>query len=94
MDYKRDEVREDLFNASYKIKPEIHIKYELNTDGTFKTFTLNFKFRDKVWILEEVYKDNTNMTDYCTLTGTDEKFKRFVDAELKLLELMKDGNPY
>jgi hypothetical protein len=92
MDYQRDLVREELFNSEYKIKPTIHIKYELNSDGTFKTFTLNFGYKDKGWILEEVYNGNTNMTDYCTLTGTTEMFKRFVDAELKLVELIKDGD--
>ncbi len=93
MNYQRDLVREELFNSSYQIKPTVHIKYEMNDDGTFKTFTLNFGHKDKSWILEEVYNGNTNMTDYCTLTGTEEKFKRFVDAELKLLELMKNGDP-
>ena len=92
MEYTHDPVREDLFNSSYQIKPSVYIKYELNDDGTFKTFTLNFGHKDKCWILEEVYKGLTNMTDYCTLTGTDEKFKRFVDAELKLVELIKDGD--
>lgn len=92
MEYKRDEVREELFNSSYHIKPVVHIKYELNPDQTFKTFTLKFGFKDKEWILEEVYKDTTNMTDYCTLTGVDTQFKRFVEAELKLVEEMKNGN--
>lgn len=88
MDYKRDFVREDLFNSTYGIKPIIYIKYELNSDNTFKTFTLLFQHKDKEWVLEEVYKDNTNLTDFCTLK--DEKFKRFVDAELKLVSLMKE----
>jgi hypothetical protein len=92
MEYTRDLVREELFKSEYKIKPTVHIKYEVNDDGTFKTFTLNFGHKDKCWILEEVYKENTNLTDYCTLTGTDERFKRFIDAELKLVELIKDGD--
>jgi hypothetical protein len=90
MEYQRDLVREDLFNSSYQVKPSVHIKYELNEDGTFKTFTLKFGYKDKEWILEEVYEGNTNMTDYCTLTGTDEKFKQFYKAELKLVDLMKE----
>jgi hypothetical protein len=90
MDFVHDPAREELFNSSYNVKPSVHIKYEMNDDGTFKTFTLNFGHKDKCWILEEVYNGNTNMTDYCTLTGTDEKFKRFVDAELKVVELMKE----
>ena len=89
MEYKRDYIRDELFNSAYRIKPTVYIKYELNPDNTFKTFTLLFQYKDKEWVLEEVYKDNTNMTDFCTLTGTDEKFKRFVDAERKLVELMR-----
>ena len=91
MNFKRDEVREELFNSSYHIKPIVYIKYEINPDGTFKTFTLLFQYKDKEWILNEVYKDNTNMTDFCTLG--EETFKRFVDAELKLVEYMKNGYP-
>ena len=91
MEYKRDTVRDELFNAEYRIKPTVYIKYEMNPDNTFKTFTLLFQYKDKEWVLKEVYKDNTNMTDYCTLTGTDEKFKRFVDAELKLVSFLKDA---
>lgn len=91
MEYKRDFVRDDLFNSSYHIKPTVYIKYEMNPDGTFKTFTLKFEYKNKEWILEEVYKDLTNMTDYCTLTGTDEKFDKFYKAELKLVELLKDA---
>lgn len=92
MDWKPDLVRTDLFNSSYGIKPIVHIKYELNPDNTFKTFTLKFQFKDKEWILEEVYKDTTNMTDYCTLTGVDERFDKFYLAEKKLVEIMKNGN--
>lgn len=91
MEWKRDCVREELFNSSYGIKPTVYLKYELNPDNTFKTFTLLFKHKDKEWVLEEVYKDNTNMTDFCTLAG--ETFKRFVDAELRLVEIMKNGDP-
>jgi hypothetical protein len=32
------------------------------------------------------------MTDYCTVTSLEDHFKRFVDAEQKLVELMKNGN--
>ena len=92
MEFKRDYVRDELFNSDYKIKPEVYIKYEINPDSTFKTFTVLFKHKDKQWILEEIYKGNTNKTDYCTLTGIEERFKRFVDAEKKLVELMKNGN--
>ena len=92
MEFTHDPTREDLFNSSYQIKPQVHIKYELNGDGTFKTFTLKFGHKDKEWILEEVYKGTTNMTDYCTLTGTKEIFDKFYLAELKLVELMKDGD--
>lgn len=90
MEYRRDIVREELFNSSYHIRPEIFIKYELNPDESFRNFTIQFKLGDRVWVLEENYKDSTNLTDYCTLTGVDEKFKRFVDAELKLFSLMKE----
>jgi hypothetical protein len=90
MEFKRDQVREDLYNSSYHIKPIVHIKYELNDDDTFKTFTLKFGYKDKEWILEEVYKGNTNLTDYCTLTGIEEKFDKFYLAELKLVDLMKE----
>jgi hypothetical protein len=89
MDFKRDEVREDLFNSSYNVKPEIWIKYELNPDQTFKTFELKFKHKDREWDLVEIYKDNTNMTDYCTLTGED-NFDKFYKAELRLVDLMKE----
>jgi len=89
MDYKRDLVREDLFNSSYQIKPIVHIKYKINPDNTFKTFTLRFGHKDKEWILEEIYKGTTNMTDYCTLTGIDKTFDKFYKAELQLVELMK-----
>lgn len=92
MDYQRDKIREELFYASYGFKPEVSIKYELNEDSTFKTFTLKFRWRGEDRILEEVYNGHTNMTDYCTLTGVTDNFKRFVDAELKLVELMKNGN--
>ncbi len=94
MDFKRELIREELFNSDYGIKPTVYIKYEMNLDGTFKTFTLKFRYKDKEWILEEVYKGTTNMTDYCTLTGTGEKFDKFYLAELKLAELIKNGDPY
>jgi len=94
MNEQRDFVRGDLFKSAYGIKPKVFIKYELNPDGTFKTFILRFVYKDKEWTLTELYAGTTNMTDYCTLTGTDEKFKRFVDAELKLVEFMKNGNAY
>jgi hypothetical protein len=94
MDWQRDLVREDLFNSSYKIKPEIWIRYETNPDHTFKKFELKFKYKDKEWNLVEVYKDNTNMTDYVLLTGINEPFKNIRgalnDAEHKLVELMKE----
>ncbi len=96
MEYQRDEVREDLFNSSYGLKPEVNIKYELNEDQTFKTFTLKFNYKDEEWILNEVYKDNTNMSEYVTLTGVEEPFVNpngaFNDAEHKLVEMMKNGN--
>ena len=91
---KRDEIREELFHQAYGFKPKVYISFEMNDDKTFKTFMLRFNFKDKNWILTENYKGKTNMTDYCTLTGTDEQFKRFVDAEYKLVELMKDGKSY
>jgi hypothetical protein len=97
MVWKRDLVREDLFNSSYEVKPEVWIKYELNPDKTFKVFELKFKYKDKEWDLVEVYKDTTNMTDYCTLTGIEEKFDKFYKAEFKLVDLMKEvdgGNSY
>ena len=90
MDFKRDQVREDLYNSTYRIKPTIHIKYEMNEDNTFKTFTLKFQYKDREWILEEIYKGNTNLTDYCTLTGVEETFTKFYLAELKLVDLMKE----
>jgi len=89
MEYKLDPVRSDLFNSSYGIKPTVYIKYELNDDKTFKTFTLKFKHKDREWILNEVYKDRTNMTDYCTLTRIEDKFDKFYLAENKLVEMMK-----
>jgi hypothetical protein len=89
MDWKRDLVREDLFNSSYQIKPEVWIKYEMNPDNTFKIFELKFKHKDREWDLVEVYKDTTNMTDYVTLTGTEEQFKQFYKAELKLVDFLK-----
>jgi len=96
MEYKRDLVREDLFNSAYGVKPVVHIKYEMNDDKTFKSFTLKFEYKDKEWIMHEEYKDNTNMTDYVTLTGVEEKFVNpkgaFNDAEKKLVEMMKNGN--
>lgn len=92
MEFTHDPAREELFNSSYKIKPSINIKYDVNPDGTFKTFTLKFVHKDKEWILEEVYKGVSNMTDYCTLTGLDDKFDKFYQAELKLVELMKNGD--
>jgi len=95
MEFKRDVVREDLFNSSYGLKPTVHIKYEMNDDSTFKTFTLKFNYNDKEWILHEEYKDNTNLTDYVTLTGVEEPFRNqkgaFSDAEKKLVEMMKNG---
>jgi hypothetical protein len=92
MTYLRDKIREELFYAAYGFKPEIWINYELNEDNTFKTFTLKFRWKGKDWILNEVYNGNTNMTDYCTVTSLEDHFKRFVDAELKLVELMKNGS--
>ena len=92
MDWKRDLVREDLFNSSYQIKPEVWIRYEMNPDSTFKIFELKFKHNDKEWDLVEIYKDNTNMTDHVTLTGTDAVFTKFYLAENKLVEEMKNGS--
>ena len=90
-EWERDEVREELFREAYWIKPVIHIQYEMNKDQTFKTFFLKFNFDDREWILQEFYKDNTNMTDYCTLAGSDLQYKRFVDAELEMVKRMKNG---
>jgi hypothetical protein len=92
MEYKRDTAREGLFKSAYSVTPEIYIKYEMNDDGTFKTFTIKFKDKGREWILEEIYNGNSNLTDYCTLTGIDRKFDKFIDAELKLVELIKNGN--
>ena len=92
MNDKRDFARENLFISYYGLKPKVYINYELNPDNTFKTFTLKFTYKDKEYILTEYYKDNTNLTDYCTLTGIEDRFNRFVDAELKLVSIMKDGN--
>lgn len=90
MDWKRDLVREELFNSTYNLKPEIWIRYELNPDKTFKTFELKFKYKDREWDLVEIYKDTTNMTDYCTLTGKEEKIPKFYVAENELIKLMKE----
>jgi len=91
MDWQRDLVREDLFDSSYHIKPEIWIRYETNPDHTFKKFELKFKHKDKEWDLVEHYKDNTNMTDYVTLTGKSESIDKFYKAELELVSIMKEN---
>ncbi len=91
MQEQRDLVREDLFNNAYKIKPEIYISYDLNDDNTFKIFALRFILNNKDWILTEYYDGNKNLTNFCTLTGIKETFKRFIDAEKRLVEIIKNG---
>ena len=92
MNEKRDEIREELFKQAYGFKPEVYIYYEVNPDDTFKVCRLRFKYKDKEYILTEQYEGTTNLTAYCTVDGIDEKFKRFVDAEKKIVELFKDGD--
>ena len=98
MDFKRDLVREDMYVSNFKIKPEIYIKFETNPDYTFKTFTIKYKFKDKEWILKELYKDNTNLTESVSLImggeiDVVEFFNNpkgaFNDAEHKLVAIMK-----
>jgi hypothetical protein len=94
MDWKRDLVREDLFNSSYQIKPEVWIRYEINSDYTFKVIELKFKYRDREWDLVEVYDGNTNLSKHVTLTGIEKPFINprgaCNDAEHKLIELMRE----
>ena len=85
----QDKAREDIFASTYGLRPRVYIYYELNDDKTYKIFRLRFNYKEKDYTLTEYYDGNSNLTDYCTLTGTDEKFDRFVDAEIKLVELMK-----
>jgi hypothetical protein len=58
---------------------------------------MKFIYKDQEWIITEVYSGSTNMSDYVLLTGIDEPFRNprgaFNDAELKLVELMRHGNP-
>lgn len=93
MNEKRDEVREDLFNQAYGMKPEVYIKYELNPDRTFKMFSIRFVWKDHSFYLVEHYKENTNMTDFCDVVEHpdygSEVYPRFVDAEKRIVELMK-----
>jgi hypothetical protein len=90
MNEVRDMGRESLFNDAYGYKPVIYMYYELNPDKTFKIFRLRFVYKDNQYTLTEYYKDRTNTTDYCDLNG--ERFNRFVDAEIKVAEKIKNGD--
>jgi len=93
MEFTREPIREDLFYSAHYLKPVVYVGYELNTDNTFKTIVIKVNYKDKEWVLIEVYKGNTNLSDYVTLTGVEEPFRNprgaFNDAELRLVELMK-----
>jgi hypothetical protein len=95
MDWKRDLVREDLFNSAHHMKPIIHVGYKTNDDGTFNTIVLKINYKDKEWILKEVYNGNTNLSEYVTLSSVEKKFINpkgaFNEAEHKLVELMREG---
>jgi hypothetical protein len=76
---------ERIVNEQYGVDVCIFIKKWLNDDGTFNKRYVRFVLPDKEYKLTEYFKDNG--TDFVTLG--EEKFKRYLDAELKVIDLLR-----
>lgn len=93
---EEDKARQYAFNAAYGI--DCKIRSESHFDETFNNtkFVIEFETPDQKYKLTEIYKDgNDNSTDYVLLeaekngASIKETLKRYIDAELSVVQLMK-----
>ena len=88
---------EEAFFRRYGKKVNISRTYDLNEDKTFKQVTVRFETpKGNHYVLNEIYKENTNDTDYVLLcyTKDDRKFEhkhnRYIDAEISLVDKISE----
>ncbi len=94
---ERHEELEKEFKKRYGKDAAIFKTDDFNDDKTFKQITYRFESpQGKHFVITEVYKGNTNDTDYCLMcyTRDDRKFEhrfyRFLDAEVKVADLLAE----
>jgi hypothetical protein len=89
----RDVYREACFKDAYGIPAKITVTNFLDSNGNWEMCIVSFNYKGLTFGLIEHFKGGAdNSTDFVILEkeGKEEgNFKRFVDAELKMVELMR-----